>query len=192
MVAVGAARWAWRRSEWRCALALAPAARHATADAWRPNRWQRSRRRKSRLYLPSLRTRRPPPPLPQNRRKSGSRSRRHPCHLRKSPSRRPRKRRSPSPKKKWFAQATPAPGDSAAEKAKPDEEQAPAKKLDPPSVDEQKRLIHEIDEVYKPGRGQGSSGQGSLGPKTAGGRPEERGQPGRAVRAFPPRRGDCA
>ena len=48
------------------------------------------------------------------------------------------------------AEAKPAPKDSAAEKPEPDVEKAPAKKVDPPSADEQKRLIAAIDEVYKP------------------------------------------
>ena len=53
----------------------------------------------------------------------------------------------------------------AAEKPKPDEEQAPAKKLDLPSADEQKRLMHEIDEVYKPGEANAPAAQVALARK---------------------------
>ena len=42
------------------------------------------------------------------------------------------------------------------------------------------------------GRGQGPGGQGCFGPQTARGRSQERGQPGRAVRAVAPRRRDRA
>ena len=69
-----------------------------------------------------------------------------------------------APKEAKTAEVKPAPKGSA-EKPKPDEEQAPAKKLDLPSADEQKRLIREIDEVYKPGEANGQAAQVALARK---------------------------
>jgi formylglycine-generating enzyme required for sulfatase activity len=48
---------------------------------------------------------------------------------------------------------------------KPDEEKAPAKKLDPPSLDEQKRLITGIDEVYKSGEAKDQVAKAALARK---------------------------
>jgi len=48
-------------------------------------------------------------------------------------------------------EAKPAVKATAVDTAKPSEEPATAKKLLPPSADEQKRLLREIDEIYKPG-----------------------------------------
>jgi len=59
------------------------------------------------------------------------------------------------------AEAKPASKDSAAEKPGPDEEKAPTKKLDPPSTEEQKRLIREIDDVYKPGEAKDQTARAS-------------------------------
>ncbi len=55
-----------------------------------------------------------------------------------------------APPKEDATPTVPLPG-KPDEKPKPHEEQLPLKKLDPPSADEQRRLIGEIDEVYKPG-----------------------------------------
>ena len=63
------------------------------------------------------------------------------------------------------AEAKPASKDSPAEKPEPDEKKAPAKKLDPPSADEQKRLIREIDEVYKPGEAKDQAAKTALARK---------------------------
>ena len=56
---------------------------------------------------------------------------------------------------------------ATAERPEPKEE-GPAKKIAPPSAEEQKRLIAAIDEVYKAGEGQGPSRQGCLGPQVVG------------------------
>jgi formylglycine-generating enzyme required for sulfatase activity len=61
-------------------------------------------------------------------------------------------------------EAKPASNDSAAEKPEP-EEKAPEKKFDPPSADEQKRLIHEIDEVYMPGEAKDQAAKTALARK---------------------------
>ena len=55
----------------------------------------------------------------------------------------------PQPKEDKTAEAKPAPSDPPTARPQADEA-APAKRLAPPSADEQNRLMHEIDEVYKP------------------------------------------
>ncbi len=52
-----------------------------------------------------------------------------------------------------------------AAKPEPDEEKAPAKKLAPPSVEEQKRLMGEIDEVYKPSAAKDQAAKAALAHK---------------------------
>ena len=52
-----------------------------------------------------------------------------------------------------------------AAKPEADEEQAPAKKLAPPSAEEQKRLMGEIDEVYKPGEAKDQAAKAALARK---------------------------
>ena len=76
-------------------------------------------------------------------------------------------------------EAKPASQDTAAEKPSPNKSQAPAKRLVPPSADEQKRLMGEIDEIYKPGGGQRIKAALARKLLEDG---AERGQPGRAVR----------
>ena len=56
--------------------------------------------------------------------------------------------------------------DATAEKPKPEEvEQSPTKKIDPPSADEQKRLIAAIDEVYRPGDAKDHAARAALARK---------------------------
>jgi formylglycine-generating enzyme required for sulfatase activity len=61
--------------------------------------------------------------------------------------------------------AKPASNDSPVEKTEPNEQRAPAKKLVPPSADEQKRLMAEIDEIYKPGEAKDQAAKAALGRK---------------------------
>ncbi len=58
-----------------------------------------------------------------------------------------------------------AANDSPAAKPEPAEDKAPAKKLAPPSVEEQKRLMGEIDEVYKPSAAKDQAGKAALAHK---------------------------
>ena len=60
------------------------------------------------------------------------------------------------------ADANPSLKESVAEKPKSDAEEAPAEKFDPPSADEQKRLIGEVDEVYKPGEAKDQAAKAAL------------------------------
>ncbi len=60
------------------------------------------------------------------------------------------------------ADLKPVSKDPAAEKPKPDAETTPATKFDPPAADEQKRLIAEIDEVYKPGEAKDQAARTAL------------------------------
>jgi formylglycine-generating enzyme required for sulfatase activity len=68
-----------------------------------------------------------------------------------------------------MASATPPEDNAPAEKSEPsdagDPQPAPAAKLAPPSSDEQKRLIAEIDEVYKPGDAKGPAAKAALARK---------------------------
>ena len=80
----------------------------------------------------------------------------------------------------------------AATETGPGEQQAPAKKLAPPSADEQKRLLGEIDEVYKPGEAKDPAAKAALARKLLEDGRKNESQPGRAVRAAAPRRGDRA
>ena len=62
-------------------------------------------------------------------------------------------------------EAKPTSNDSAADKAEPNDEPATTKKLVPPSADEQKRLMREVDEIYKPGGVKDQAGKATLARK---------------------------
>jgi formylglycine-generating enzyme required for sulfatase activity len=68
-----------------------------------------------------------------------------------------------------MAEAALAAKDFAAEKPEPHpeppKEQAPAKKIDPPSADEQKRLTHEIDDIYRIGEAKDQAAKTALARK---------------------------
>jgi len=61
--------------------------------------------------------------------------------------------------------ARPASNHSPLEKTEPSGQRAPAKKLVPPSADEQKRLMAEIDEIYKPGEAKDQAAKAALARK---------------------------
>ncbi|MEI8373325.1 MAG: SUMF1/EgtB/PvdO family nonheme iron enzyme [Planctomycetota bacterium] len=82
----------------------------------------------------------------------------------------------PEPKTEEETKTTPIPdktakaklvalSDHPAKKPVPDEEQATAKKFNPPLADDQKRLMNEIDEVYKPGGAKNLVARVALGHK---------------------------
>ena len=62
-------------------------------------------------------------------------------------------------------ESKPASKDPAADKTEPNAEPAAAKKLVPPTADEQKRLLGEIDEIYKPGGVKDPAGKAALARK---------------------------
>ena len=71
----------------------------------------------------------------------------------------------PEPKDDKTAEANRvAANDHPADKPEPNEQPAFAKKLVPPSAEDQKRLVGEIDEVYKPGEAKGQAAKVALGP----------------------------
>ena len=71
----------------------------------------------------------------------------------------------PKSQKDEATEPKPAANDSAAGKAEPNEEKAPATKLAPPAADEQKRLVGEIDEIYKPGEAKDQASKAALARK---------------------------
>jgi formylglycine-generating enzyme required for sulfatase activity len=70
----------------------------------------------------------------------------------------------PSPEEEK-TEAKPESKDTAAKKPEPDDEKAPTKKIAPPSADEQKRLMGEVDEVYKPGEAKNQEAKVALARK---------------------------
>ncbi len=68
----------------------------------------------------------------------------------------------PQPKEDAQKQPTPAPGEPPVAKPEAPEEKPPDQKVAPPSADEQKRLIREIDDVYKPGEAKDQAAKTAL------------------------------